>query len=108
MCRDIAVRRATAGRKSLDDLMRAFYKKYGGTDLTYTTADLENYLNGLGGDGHAGFFAANIYGAEPVPIDKCLSEAGFDAKIVNGELTVSKKPAPSPLERALASGILGK
>ena len=108
MCRDIAVRRATGNRKSLDDLMRAFFKKYGGTDTTYTTADLQNYLTSLSSADQGDFFTRHIFGTEPVPIDKCLSEAGFDSKIIDGELVIARKSGLSGAAESIFNGVLGR
>lgn len=108
MCQDIAVRRATGNRKSLDDLMRAFFKKYGGTDTTYTTADLQSYLTALSGTDQGDFFNRHIVGTGPVPIDKCLSEAGFDSKITNGELVIVRKSGLSGATESILNGVLGR
>lgn len=108
MCQDIAVRKASSNRRSLDDLMRAFFKKYGGTDSTYTTSDVQNYLTTLGGTDQSDFFARHVFGTVPVPIEKCLSEAGFDAKITGGELVVSRRPGSSPGGKSVLDSVPGK
>lgn len=108
MCQDIGVRKASGNRKSFDDLMRAFFKKYGGSDKTYTTADIQTFLTTLSGADQTDFFARHIFGTQPVPIEKCLSEAGFDSAISGGDLVVSRKAGLSSAEASILNGVLGK
>jgi predicted metalloprotease with PDZ domain len=108
ICQDVAVRRATANQKSLDNLMRDLFRTYGGSDETYTTGDIEKSLTILSGKDQAGFFTKYVFGAERVPIEKCLSDAGLDARIENGGLLISRKNSPDKLEEAILKGLLGK
>ncbi len=108
ICQDIAIRQKTANQKSLDNLMKNFFKEYGGTNKTYTTADVQKSLNALGEKDQADFFKQYVFGVERVPIEKCLSSAGLNVRIENGELRISKKASPDKLEEATLKGILGK
>jgi predicted metalloprotease with PDZ domain len=104
ICQDINIRTATSNRKSLDDLMRSFFKRFGGTDATYTTADTIAALKALGGTDQDNFFARFIYGVERIPIETCLSNAGLLSTIENGELKVTRRPG----QEKMISSILGK
>jgi predicted metalloprotease with PDZ domain len=108
MCQDIGIRRASGNRKSLDDLMRSFFKKYGGSDKVYTTTDVQSYLTALSGADQSDFFGRHIFGIQPVQIEKCLSEAGFDSKIIGGELLISRRQGLSSVEEAILKRFLGQ
>ncbi len=76
LCQDIAIRNATNDQKSLDDVMRDYFKTYGGTDKTYSTLDLQNSLTRISGTDQTDFFKQYIFGTTPMPIEQCLSVAG--------------------------------
>ncbi|MDR3713672.1 MAG: PDZ domain-containing protein [Puia sp.] len=65
--------------KTLDDLMRAAWKKYGKTEQPYTIPGLQGLLNDLTGDpGFAKeFFAKYVYGHEPIDYSILLVKAGY-------------------------------
>lgn len=107
ICQDIAVRKETGNQKSLDDLMRAYFKNYGGTNKTYKTADLQKSFTELSGKDQTDFFKQYVFGFERVPIEQCLSDAGLNAEIKNGELKVSRKTSPDKLGEAILNGVLG-
>jgi predicted metalloprotease with PDZ domain len=79
-----------------------------GADTTYSTVDLQNYLTGLSSADQGDFFARHIFGTEPVPIDKCLSEAGFDSNLTNGELVIAGKSGLSGATESILNGVLGR
>lgn len=108
MCQDIAIRRATGNRQSLDDLMRAFYKKYAGTEKVYTTTDLQNFLTRLSGSDQSNFFNSHVSGSKPVPIIQCLSDAGLNAKLVDGDLLLSVKQGLTGGDLAIQQSVFGK
>jgi len=106
MCQDINIRKETANQKSLDILMRDLFKEYGGTNKTYTTADLQKSLTKLSGKDQTDFFRQYVFGIDRVPIEKCLSSTGLNAQIENGELRIGKKALANKSEEAMVSGIL--
>jgi len=107
MCHDVAIRRRTRNAVSLDDLMRTMFERYGGSAATYTAADVEGLVSDLSGVDHADFYARHVHGVEPIPIDECLREAGFQAEVVEGQLRVSRKSSATPLEDSIINGMLG-
>jgi predicted metalloprotease with PDZ domain len=108
LCQDINLRHSTENKKSLDDLMRDFYKTYAGSNQTYTTLDLQNHLKKLGGTNQEDFFKQHIFGVEAVPITQCLSTAGLNAKIDNGQLKIEKNPQMSGLQQSILNGVFGR
>ncbi len=106
ICQDIFIRRETTNQKSLDNLMRELFKQYGGTNKTYTTADLQKSLTALSGKMQTEFFQKYVFGVEQIPIEKCLSSAGLNARIENGELHISIKSSLDKLEERTLKGVL--
>lgn len=108
MCADSIIRRKTANNKSLDDLMRAFFVQYGGSDSTYATPEIAKSISGLSGSDMSDFFASYIYGKEAVPIDQCLREMGLDSSIQDGKLKIARKPTTTESEDRMIDIFLGK
>jgi predicted metalloprotease with PDZ domain len=73
---DLALRDATAGRKSLDDLMRAMFAHFGG-QRGFTTGDVEQQSAELCGHSLKSFFDANVREARPIDFDQYLRFAGL-------------------------------
>lgn len=108
LCFDVSIRKATNNKRSLDDLMRSFYNRYAGTARTYSTNDLQTSVSELVGRDMSGFFADHIYGKEPIPIAKCLSDAGLSAEVADGHLKIARKPAASDAETTMINSMIGK
>jgi predicted metalloprotease with PDZ domain len=69
-------------QKTLDELMRATWKKFGRPEIPYTLTGLQDVLAGVTGDKKfAGdFFARYIYGHAPIGYDTLLAQAGYILK----------------------------
>ncbi len=107
ICQDINIRLATNNRKSLDDIMRQYYRSHAGSARTYTTDDMQAAISRFSESDQSEFFRQYVYGSERVPIEQCLSRAGFDAAITDGRLTVKRNVSASNLEKEIADKILG-
>ncbi|NNE98651.1 MAG: hypothetical protein HKN25_06490 [Pyrinomonadaceae bacterium] len=106
MCQDITIRYSTGNKRSLDDLMRMYFKTYGGSEKTYTTLDLQNSLAELSNASQADFFKQHVFGVTPIPIARCLSLAGLNATIENGQLKIGKHAQSTGLQRSIQNGVL--
>lgn len=104
---DMIIRENTNNRKSLDNLMRQFYKNYAGTDRSYSTEDVLSAVNKLSNSDLSSFFETYIHGTTPVPIEKYLSKAGYSVTIKDGQLMAKPKKELSPLEQEMHDGFLG-
>jgi|GEM_PF-4586021 len=94
---DIEIRAMTAGKKSLDDYMRALYLKFG---KTHKPLDLEQQieeLNGLTGSDFQPFFDKYITGKQfyLIPILKACEKAGLIVAQYQGEFYLKTKAGPS-------------
>jgi predicted metalloprotease with PDZ domain len=65
--------------KTLDDLMRAAWKKFGKPEIPYTVPGLQDVLASLTGDKKfaESYFEKYIYGHEPIDYNVLLAPAGF-------------------------------
>jgi len=104
---DMIIRNATNNEKSIDDLLRGLYKKYGGTNDSYTLEELRNTMSELSGEEQIDFFDAYIIGTNKLPLADYLIIAGLDAKIENGNLIVSKKEHITLLQQNMVNGLFG-
>lgn len=106
ICSDVAIRKSSGNRRSLDDVIVGLFRDYAGTDKEYSRTELLNRLAALS-DSNRGFFEKYVYGAEPVPIAQCLSDAGLDAKVENGQLMVKRKADESAAEKKMIDAMFG-
>ena len=104
---DLIIRNATKNKKSIDDLMRSLFQKYGATNDSYSIDDLLNSLSKLSGIDQAEFFNSYVTGIHRIPITEYLSPAGLSAKIEKGNLIITKKDNLNPLQQNILNGFFG-
>lgn len=107
MAQDISIRKASNNTKSIDDVMRQFYKRYGGTHDHYVIDDVEESLSKLNGTDQSQFFKDYVWGTHSLPIEEYLSAAGLDAKVEEGQLKITRNSKTKPIQNQIISGILG-
>jgi predicted metalloprotease with PDZ domain len=105
---DMIIRSATDNNKSIDDVMRILFVKYGGTDHTYTLTELEKLFSEASGEDQSEFFKSFIKGNSRIPLANYLNMAGFTAAEEEGQLGVSVKEELSPVEEKIVEGFFGK
>lgn len=105
---DMIIRKASNNKKSVDDLMKGLFQKYGGTNDGYTLYELRESLSKLSGKDQTEFFDTYINGAKNIPIDTYLSMASLDAKIEDGALKIEKRKSANLLQEGMTKGLLGK
>jgi len=108
ICMDLTIRKNTKNAKSIDDLMRKLYTKYGGTDTNYTTDDIIAEINLLSGEDQSAFFNNYIRGTGTIPLSEYLTEAGFIVSVKNGNITLQDDPVASELQLKIRDGFFGK
>ncbi|MEX0289414.1 MAG: hypothetical protein AB3N14_09915 [Flavobacteriaceae bacterium] len=107
LAQDIMIRETTRNTKSVDDLMRKFFKRYGGTHDHYVIDDLKETLDELNGKDQSQFFQHYIQGTKILPIADYLGRAGLDARIEENALKISNKEDISSLQKAIIGAMLG-
>lgn len=104
---DMIIRNATNNEKSIDDLMRYLFKKYGGSNNTYTSEELQSVMTELSGINQTNFFNLYVLGKDKIPVDTFLVLAGLNSKIENGILMLSKKEKLNSKEKSILKGLFG-
>ena len=79
---DILIRRGTNNEKSLDDVMRVLYYKFGKKDIGYTEKDVLAIISAIAGRSLEDFFKLYIYGIEDFRpmLQECLEYLGLNLK----------------------------
>ncbi|HEX6622683.1 MAG TPA: PDZ domain-containing protein [Pyrinomonadaceae bacterium] len=74
---DLSIRHDTAGRASLDDVMRALYSDFYLRGRGFTTDDLLAVIKRVAGRDYTDFFRRHVFGVEVPPYDRILGHAGY-------------------------------
>ena len=108
IAQDIVIRSATDNEKNIDDLLRKLYQKYGGTDKGYTLKELEEIMTELSGKDQSKFMNTYVIGTKGIPIHEYLNSIGFEAKVENKQLRISKKANLTPIQQKIIKGFYGQ
>lgn len=107
IAQDMIIRTATGNEKSLDDLMRGLYQKYGGTDQGYTLEELQSSLSQLSGKDQSAFFESYIKGLQRIPLGDYLNLGGFKATEENGNINISLQEESDLNNPEITNGLFG-
>lgn len=77
---DLAVRQATAGRRTIDDVMREVFHRFGGA-TGFTSTGLETAIAAVCGCSVKPLFDASIRGNAPIAFDHYLAMAGMRLQV---------------------------
>jgi predicted metalloprotease with PDZ domain len=80
LCLDLKIRQVTAGRYSLDDVMRALFNDFYKRGKGFTTEDMIGVINRLTGQDYHDFYRRYVFGVEVPPYDQILGYAGYRAE----------------------------
>jgi predicted metalloprotease with PDZ domain len=80
---DLTIRDATAGRRSMDDVMRVMLERYSG-ERGFTGADVERVVAELCACPVKPFFDAYVRGAAPIAFDRFLAPIGLRVRLTRG------------------------
>lgn len=108
ICQDMMIRKASKNQKSLDDLMKLFFKKYGGTENTYSLQEVIKVLSELSNQDQTKFFDEYVNGVKIIPIEKYLTFAGLNTKVENNNLILKNKAKVNKLEQLILRGLFGE
>ena len=73
---DLTLRRETRGRTSLDDVMRALWRRFGQTGIGVGDDDVRRIAEELSGLDLARFFAQTIHGTRDIPLERLFAPFG--------------------------------
>lgn len=118
---DLEIRQATQYQKSMDDVMRLLWERFGKKQIGYSLEDYIDLVNEVAGKDLKSYFDFCIFGANDLAayLDKMLKVIGcelftsysqssyirtfgFIAALQNGELTVELIAPNSPADRQMA------
>ena len=83
---DLQIRSLTENRRSLDDLMKQMYRKFGLTGVPYTMNDVIRIVSRITGEDFKPFFSRYVTGTEQLPLEDYLKDAGVAVDIEFGEM----------------------
>lgn len=107
IAQDLMIRKATNNRKSLDDLIKYLFKKYGGSNKEYNLREIQQKMSEVSGADQTGFFNDYIFGIKQLPITDYFEIAGLNAKVENGNLILTKKENATTLQKNILDGFFG-
>lgn len=76
-CLDMQIRTASQGRRSLDDVMRLLYERFGIPGIPVAYDDVVRTAGEATGTSWNDFFARFVEGNETLPVEECLAQAGY-------------------------------
>jgi predicted metalloprotease with PDZ domain len=112
MLLDFKIQEATNGTKSLNDVMKEMYRRYGGYKEKYTTSDFLEVVNSVSGTDLTDFFGKYVYGKEKLPLEEYFGDYDRDGVINIDEIRMGTDPEksenvltpkPTPLEYTQSS-----
>lgn len=91
---DVEIRRLTNGKRSLDDLMRVLYAKYGRTKIPITPETQIREINALTNSDLGPFFDRYVSGTQPLidPIIRAVGNSGLIVAQYQGEFYLKPRP----------------
>lgn len=76
LCLDLLIRQTTAGERSLDDVMRVLWERYGKTGTGVPEDGVETAAREIGGDELKTFFDKALRSTDELPLQELLHQAG--------------------------------
>jgi len=107
IAQDMMIRRASDNAKSLDDLMRNFYRRFDGDSRRYTLADIQSELSDLNQSDQQQFFNQYVTGVDKLPLENYLSLASIKSTRVDSKLVLSRDGNATAAQKLLLSGLYG-
>lgn len=97
---DLVIRNATAGRRSMDDVMRLMLERFSGV-RGFTGGDVQQAVEEVCRCTVSRFFDAHVRRGTPIPFDRYLAVAGFRTRVTWAPaLDREGRPAPDTWIRA--------
>jgi predicted metalloprotease with PDZ domain len=107
IAQDMIIRSSTDNKKSIDDVMRTLFKKYGGTANGYNLEELQYLMSEASGSDQTEFFNRYIKGVERIPLGDYLKLGGFSAIEENGKISIVIKENRNAKEKQMNEGLFG-
>ena len=85
---DLIIRGKHHNQKSLDDVMRLLWQRYGKDEIGFTPTELENIISEVADLDLTDFFARYLHTTEEVPFDKYFEPFGLRVKPIKDKDTI--------------------
>ena len=109
LCLDLLIRKNTQNKKSLDDVMRLLWARYGATDKGVPEHAVEAIACEVGGESLASFFEQAVRSTQNLPLAELLNEMGVSLNLRAAESAADKggKPASAqPMKVELGANLM--
>jgi predicted metalloprotease with PDZ domain len=109
LCLDLLIRSRTRGRRSLDDLMRALWERYGQTGAGVPEDGIERLAGEIAGLRLRPFFDRSLRSTDELPLRQWLASVGLGMELRPAEASGDKggKPTRKPARELAARAVLG-
>jgi predicted metalloprotease with PDZ domain len=109
LCLDFLIRQRTRGRKSLDDVMRGLWERYGRTGTGVPEDGVEKLATAVAGSSLRAFFGKALRSTDDLPLRSLLASVGIDLELRPAASSLDKggKPAGQPARRPAPRVALG-
>jgi len=106
---DLTIRRASADARSLDDVARTLWQRYGRVGKGVPEAGVERVAAEVAGTDLGEFFERYLYGTEDPPLAELLADVGvaFTLRAADNAADTGGKPAKTSAEEVARRGTLG-
>ena len=95
LCLDLLVRQHSKGRRSLDHVMRALWKRYGRNLVGVPEGGIQHIAEQVSGANLDRFFHSAVYGTADLPLSRLLNQVGVELQL---------RPAESMSDRGGRAG----
>ncbi len=109
LCLDLLIRHKTAGRRSLDHVMRVLWKRFGRNGTGVPEDGIEQVAEQVSGVKLDRFFASAVHGTAELPLSRLLNEVGVGLRLRPAESMSDRggKPASNFFAAAIQRAELG-
>jgi predicted metalloprotease with PDZ domain len=110
LCLDLTIRSRTRGRKSLDDVMRALWERYGKSGLGVPEDGIEKLAAQVAGTSLRAFFHRALRTTDELPLRQVLATVGIAVQLRSAQSPADQggntaTPAASAVSRRVSLGV---
>lgn len=108
IAQDMIIRSASDNQSNLDEVMKALFEDFGGTERLLTLDELEKRLSDASGEDQSKFFQTYIHKPTIIPIEQYLKLGGMNSEVNNQRLTIQPEFNETSLHKDIREGFLGQ